>query len=70
MQSTNLQKRGKTFCIPPNLLVIFANQLAQNRWEKGGKECGINATKVASLPDIVVNIARFTRLVKIASNFA
>ena len=59
VQSTNLQEKGKTYCSPTILLVIFANHLAHNRWEKGGKESGIKATRVASFPNIVVIIATF-----------
>ena len=70
VQSTNLPKRGKTYRIPPNYLVIFANQLAQNRQEKGGKKCGKHATIVAPLPTIVANIARFAQLAIIAKNVA
>ena len=59
VQSTNLQEKGKTYCTPTILLVIFANHLAHNRREKGGKESGIKATRVASFPNIVVIIATF-----------
>ena len=31
VQSTNLQEKGKTYCTPTILLVIFANHLAHNR---------------------------------------
>ena len=57
--STNLQQRGKTFCIPPICLVLFATEVVWNGREKGETECGKYATKEVLLPNSVVNIARF-----------